>query len=954
MADTTGLMHSPIDFCTKDVGNLSTPSITDSNDGLLCRICEKIKYSPRLLSCLHSFCTDCIIKLQKNGNDLSNKKNNENYSMCNNFCNYLTVSDAPDSDKENNWKSNGCIRCPICFQLTTLDDLSIDEVLPFDYPIIQHLDKSKHVPNSEICKICNKGDKAIAACESCKHICEQCVTMHKHVSVFQNHKVKLLSEISPNGGAPSKRDSLDCECGQKKVTYFCDDCEVFICNSCFGKHNNHAINESSTWNSVGLCNQFEDVLKLIGKESVNAESLLSNEAEMKACDEYFAIGIGKIEFIHERLVDALNNWKNDMINDLEHRKNGLKDQFGKLRYNWTVLNGKEVHMVDFVKNLVSPNLDKELWKLKKSIFEQANYLINEYKKLDKDTKVETPLQSTEHLKTSIHNYLTKCLILIWNSFSSEVEDNVKHHISNTNYPLNQIPVNIHEQNSYNNTAFDFNIHYSNNTAREYRPHGMQYNNGSGDCEYDGNTSDIIPSSSTYGENYCDNYNNKNVRNSDLPSSQNVEGNNYVRNVQDRSKDFSWTQYNTNAPVFTPTSNNNQKLNMNNIVPYVGCPNGSFAENSPVSPCHNPIYSINNDNNSSPNNSIPDIDTPLYSLNPMSPTYNKKFNFSTGSSSMPPPSSLIMTTSNNGKTCKGKEMSLRYSAGLFGNPPEQLNAPHGLSIGRDEDVVVCDTNNHRIVIFSAKMQHFVFGSGGCEEGLLYYPKKIVTFQFRGNWMHIILDRGAPSRLQMFSYDGMFKCRFNSGIGNDNINAMSFDEEKETLIIIDNKGIITGFGVDSIPEAHRRLVINCGRHIREPSDVIYHKGYYYVSDYKAHNVCVFDNQANLIKRFGNSSITPYPVGLSITQNDIILVGDSHGNRYHISGFNIDGILVTEHECPDVKVSRCVGLKVGSDGNIITVSKQNNLVLVFNPLQNITTPISTATLSNSSSNATTRFHI
>uniref|UniRef100_A0A0K0F823 RING-type domain-containing protein n=1 Tax=Strongyloides venezuelensis TaxID=75913 RepID=A0A0K0F823_STRVS len=951
MADTTDLMQSPIDFCTKDDENLSTLTITDANDGWICRICEKIKYSPRLLGCLHSFCTDCISNLSKNGNDSIYKKNNEGHPMCTSFCNYSSIGDTSDSDKENNWKSpNGNIRCPICFQMTALNELKIEDVLPLDYPIIQLLDKSKYVPNSEICKICNKGDKAVAACESCKHICEQCVIMHKHVSVFQNHKVKLLSEISPNGGAPSKRDSLDCVCGQKKVTYFCDDCEAFICNLCLGKHNSHTVNESSTWNSVGLCNQFEDFLKLIGKESVIAETFLSNEAEMKACDEYFAVGIGKIEFIHERLADALNNWKNDMVHDLERRKNGVKDMFTKLRFNWSLLNEKEHHMGDFIKNLVTPNLDKELWKLKKPVFEQANYLINEYKKFGKNTKIGIPLQSTEYLKSSIHNYLTKCLILVWNSFSSDVDDNLKHHASNNNYSFGQLPMNINDQNSYNSAHFDFNVHYSNSSPREYRSHVLQYNNGSGDCEYDGNTSEIIPSPSNYGETFCDNYNNKNIRNSDLSVSQNVEGNNFVRNIQERPKDYSWTQYNTNAPIFTPSSSNNQKLSMNGMVSFVSCPNGTYTENSTVSPCHNAIYNISNDTNSSPNNSIPDVDTPLYSLNPMSPTYNKKFSFPNGSNSLPPPSPLMTTTLNNGKTCKGKEMSLRYSAGLFGNPPEQLNAPHGLSIGRDEDVVVCDTNNHRIVIFSAKMQHFVFGSGGCEEGLLYYPKKIVTFQVRGNWMHIILDRGAPSRLQIFTYDGMFKCRFNSGINSDNINAMSFDEENETLLIIDNKGIITGFGVDLIPEVHRRLVINCGRHIREPSDVLYNKGYYYISDYKSHNVCVFDNQANLVKKFGNSSISPYPVGLSITSNDIILVGDSHGNRYHISGFNIDGILVTEHECPDVKVSRCVGLKVGSDGNIITVSKQNNLVLVFNPLQNITIPTSTF----SSNNVTSRFHI
>uniref|UniRef100_A0AC35TZ49 60S ribosomal protein L17 n=1 Tax=Rhabditophanes sp. KR3021 TaxID=114890 RepID=A0AC35TZ49_9BILA len=67
-------------------------------------------------------------------------------------------------------------------------------------------------------------------------------------------------------------------------------------------------------------------------------------------------------------------------------------------------------------------------------------------------------------------------------------------------------------------------------------------------------------------------------------------------------------------------------------------------------------------------------------------------------------------------------------------------------------------HHIILLTCLTMGHFSFGSGGVEEGLLYYPKKVVTFQYRGVWRHIILDRGGPARLQQFAYDGTFRCRF----------------------------------------------------------------------------------------------------------------------------------------------------------------------------------------------------
>ena len=45
--------------------------------------------------------------------------------------------------------------------------------------------------------------------------------------------------------------------------------------------------------------------------------------------------------------------------------------------------------------------------------------------------------------------------------------------------------------------------------------------------------------------------------------------------------------------------------------------------------------------------------------------------------------------------------------------------------------------------------------------------------------------------------------------------------------------------------------------------------------------------------------------------VLIGDSHGNRFHVVVFTNKGSLLSEFECPHVKVSRCCGLKISSEG-------------------------------------------
>ena len=87
--------------------------------------------------------------------------------------------------------------------------------------------------------------------------------------------------------------------------------------------------------------------------------------------------------------------------------------------------------------------------------------------------------------------------------------------------------------------------------------------------------------------------------------------------------------------------------------------------------------------------------------------------------------------------------------------------------------------------------------------------------------------------------------------------------------------------------------------------------------------------MLRRIGQETITSFPNGIDISNNGDILVGDSHGNRFHIAVFQNDGTLVGEFECPHVKVSRCCGLKISVEGYVITLAKNNHHVLVLHTL-------------------------
>ena len=103
---------------------------------------------------------------------------------------------------------------------------------------------------------------------------------------------------------------------------------------------------------------------------------------------------------------------------------------------------------------------------------------------------------------------------------------------------------------------------------------------------------------------------------------------------------------------------------------------------------------------------------------------------------------------------GQSMQVRAKFGSLGPQKCQFNAPHGFCLGIDEEIIVADTNNHRIQIFEKIGEYkYQFGIPGKEEGQLWYPRKVAVIRQSGKF--VVCDRGNErSRMQIFTRNGHF--------------------------------------------------------------------------------------------------------------------------------------------------------------------------------------------------------
>jgi sugar lactone lactonase YvrE len=242
----------------------------------------------------------------------------------------------------------------------------------------------------------------------------------------------------------------------------------------------------------------------------------------------------------------------------------------------------------------------------------------------------------------------------------------------------------------------------------------------------------------------------------------------------------------------------------------------------------------------------------------------------------------------------------------------------------EEVFIADTHNHRIQVFEKNGTFlYEFGTAGKGKGELWYPRKIAVIKNNGNF--VICDRGTKrSRMQVFTGYGHFVREISlyfidivsSLVITEDNNFVVVDSVKSTVFVISEFGdLLTWF--------------SCSDNVIEPSDIAVWKRHLYICDFKGHSVAVYTEGGLFVRRIALGNITKFPNGIDISEEGDILIGDSHGNKFHIAVLSNDGLLLSEFECPHVKLSRCCGLKLTSEGYVISLAKNNHHALVLNTL-------------------------
>ncbi|CAI4228933.1 unnamed protein product [Auanema sp. JU1783] len=267
--------------------------------------------------------------------------------------------------------------------------------------------------------------------------------------------------------------------------------------------------------------------------------------------------------------------------------------------------------------------------------------------------------------------------------------------------------------------------------------------------------------------------------------------------------------------------------------------------------------------------------------------------------------------------KRQKMIYHCKFGEFGVMEGQFTEPSGVAVNAQGDIIVADTNNHRIQVFDKEGRFkFQFGECGKRDGQLLYPNRVAVNKITGDF--VVTERSPTHQIQVYNQYGQFMRKFGANI-----------LQHPRGVCVDNKGRII------VVECKVMRVIifdmfgnilqkfSCSRYLEFPNGVCTNdKNEILISDNRAHCIKVFSYEGHYLRQIGGEGVTNYPIGVGINSMGDVVVADNH-NNFNLTVFSQDGTMIGALESK-VKHAQCFDVALVDDGSVVLASKDYRLYL------------------------------
>jgi len=261
-----------------------------TSNSATCKKCDQPYTDPRILSCLHSFCTKCIkLLIEEEGSKT--------------------------------------IRCPTCETSTSIPEKGIEAIPQNTYLSHQRMVaklESQIRESSNECSECTRypPQPIVAFCYTCQFLCKICHEQHCFSKIKRNHKLLRVEDARKSNITEELKQHIPplpryCQKHtHEEANFYCTECETFICMKCAITHNRE--------------HTCEDLNKVAQKQRDDlSQNILSIVDAIKKLNEAIANGQVMSEKVEQRKAEvngSIQSAFQELHNAQEKRKEELLDQ----------------------------------------------------------------------------------------------------------------------------------------------------------------------------------------------------------------------------------------------------------------------------------------------------------------------------------------------------------------------------------------------------------------------------------------------------------------------------------------------------------------------------------------------------------------------------------------------------------------------------------------------------
>ncbi|KAI8520796.1 hypothetical protein Bbelb_005500 [Branchiostoma belcheri] len=328
-----------------------------SDDFLQCKICLEPYRRPKVLSCLHTFCQECLEQLHKRQGELQR------------------------------------LECPTCRDKTELPGSGVSALKDnfFVESLKDAVKLHKTVSETEgeraVCGLCELGEEPVKSyCVECKELlCERCITMHARITskaLNFGHQLMTVDQVRSGTGLKAvKPRTQPCKLhSDEALKFYCETCGEAVCRDCIMvEHKDHSYTHLAKA-AGGIKEQLSAALdeadkrlnelkdkqnEILGKKSLLKDIVTQVEANINEAAEQ----------TRQRLVNQVNAEQTDLLQHVEDIKKQTEKQF------CTVEDAVETAIVslsntsDFGRNVVVHGTDLDIIGVKTEVQSRLQNLL---------------------------------------------------------------------------------------------------------------------------------------------------------------------------------------------------------------------------------------------------------------------------------------------------------------------------------------------------------------------------------------------------------------------------------------------------------------------------------------------------------------------------------------------------------------------------------------------------